>query len=55
MKNIEKFRIVFGILFILFVIYDNYINKSDNLLPPYGLFIFFGLNVIIYYFAKLKK
>ena len=55
MKNIEKFRIGFGLLIILFIIYDNYINKSDSLLPPYGLIIIAGLYVIIYYFAKLKK
>jgi len=55
MKNIEKFRIGFGLLIIAFIIYDNYINKSDSLLPQYGLIIIAGLYAIIYYFAKFKK
>ena len=55
MKNIEKFRIGFGLLIIVFIFYDNYINKSDSLLPQYGLIIIAGLYAIIYYFTKLKK
>jgi len=55
MKNIEKFRIGFGLLIIIIIVYDNYINKSDSLLSPYGLIIIAGLYAIIYYFSKLKN
>ena len=55
MKHIEKFRIVFGLLIIIFTVYDSYINKSERLLPTYGLVVIAGLYAILYYFAKLKK
>ena len=55
MKHIEKYRIGFGLLIIIFTVYDSYINKSERLIPSYGLVIIAGLYAIIYYFAKLKK
>ena len=55
MKNIEKLRIGFGLVIIVSIIYDNYINESDNLIPPIGLIIIAFLYAIIYYFAKVKN
>ena len=55
MSNIEKFRWIIGISIIIFVVYDNYINKSSSVLPPYGLIMIAGVYVLIYYLSKLKK
>ena len=55
MRNIEKFRFIFGISIIIFVVYDNYINKSESVLPPYGLIVIVGVYALVYYLAKLKN
>ena len=55
MSNIEKFRWIIGISIIIFVVYDNYINKSASVLPPYGLIVIAGVYALIYYLSKLKK
>ncbi len=55
MKNIEKLRIGFGLVIIVIIIYDNYINESENLIHPIGLIIIAFLYAIIYYFAKVKN
>ena len=55
MSNIEKFRWIIGISIIVFVVYDNYINKSASVLPPYGLIVIAGVYALIYYLSKLKK
>ena len=55
MKNIEKLRIGFGLVIIVSIIYDNYINESENLIPPIALIIIVVLYAIIYYFAKVKN
>ena len=55
MSNIEKLRWIIGISIIIFVVYDNYINKSASVLPPYGLIVIAGVYAIIYYLSKLKK
>ena len=55
MSNIEKFRWILGISIIILVVYDNYINKSASVLPPYGLIVIGGVDTFIYYLSKLKK
>ena len=49
MSNIEKFRWIIGISIIIFVVYDNYINKSASVLPRYGLIVIAGVYALIYY------
>ena len=55
MKNIEKIRIIFGLLIIACIIYDNYINQSEKLIPASGLIVIAILYALIYYFAKMKN
>tara|TARA_Y100000816_G_C25902423_1_gene470740 strand:- start:529 stop:699 length:171 start_codon:yes stop_codon:yes gene_type:complete len=55
MKNIEKFRIGFGLLIIVCIIYDNYLNQSQKLIPGSGLIVIAFLYALIYYFAKMKN
>ena len=55
MKNIEKIRIIFGLLIIACIIYDNYINQSEKLIPASGLIVIAILYALIYYFAKMTN
>ena len=55
MSNIEKFRFIFGMSIIIFVIYDNYINKSESILPPNGLIVIAIAYALVYFLAKVKN
>jgi len=55
MSNIEKFRLVFGGLIIILIIYDNYINQSASIIPHYVLVFIAVLYALVFFFAKLKK
>ena len=48
--GILKFLI--GIIFIVLVIYENFVIKSDSFFPPYFLYGMFLLYAIVFYLSK---
>ncbi len=52
-KNpLEILKFLIGIIFIVLVIYENFVIKSDSFFPPYFLYGMFLLYAIVFYLSK---
>ena len=52
-KNyLEVLKFLIGIIFILIVIYENFVIKSDSFFPPYFFYGIFLLYAVVFYLSK---
>ena len=52
-KNyLEILKFLIGVIFIIIVIYENFVIKSDSFFPPYFLYGMFLIYVVVFYLSK---
>ncbi len=52
-KNyIEILKFLTGVIFIIIVIYENFVIKSDSFFPPYFLYGMFLIYAVVFYLSK---
>ena len=51
-NHLEILKFLIGIIFIVLVIYENFVSKSDSFFPPYFLYCMFLLYAIVFYLSK---
>ena len=51
-NHLEILKFLIGIIFIVLVIYENFVIKSDSFFPPYFLYGMFLLYAIVFYLSK---
>jgi len=52
-KNyIEILKFLIGVIFIIIVIYENFVIKSDSFFPPYFLYGMFLIYAVVFYLSK---
>ena len=52
---IEILKFLIGILFIGLVIYENFVDQSGGLFPPYVLYSMFVLYAIVFYLSIVSN
>ena len=45
-------KFLIGIIFIILVIYENFVIKSDSFFPPYFLYGMFLIYAVVFYLSK---
>lgn len=51
-NHLEILKFLIGIIFIVLVIYENFVIKSDSFFPSYFLYGMFLLYAIVFYLSK---
>ena len=52
-KNyLEILKFLIGVIFIIIVIYENFVIKSDSFFPAYFLYGMFLLYAVVFYLSK---
>ena len=52
-KNyLEILKFLIGIIFIILVMYENFVIKSDSFFPPYFLYGMFLIYAVVFYLSK---
>ena len=52
-KNyLEILKFLIGVIFIIIVIYENFVIKSDSFFPPYFLYGMFLTYAVVFYLSK---
>ena len=51
-NHLEILKFLIGIIFIVLVIYENFVIKSNSFFPPYFLYGMFILYAIVFYSSK---
>ena len=49
---LEILKFLIGIIFIVLVIYENFVIKSDSFFPPYFLYGMFLMYAVVFYLSK---
>jgi len=52
-KNyLEILKFLIGIIFIILVVYENFVIKLDSFFPPYFLYGMFLIYAVVFYLSK---
>ena len=51
-NHLEILKFLIGVIFIIIVIYENFVIKSDSFFPPYFLYGIFLMYAVVFYLSK---